>query len=272
MQPNYRNVFISGNKIAYAHADTDNGFSHNGRGIFDEKNPEAKKFFPRFKAEMENAMRARGIRQFSLLQPDLCAAFFTDDERGVLGFFFDGAEQFVCPYENIVDVFISDDGHMAPRRGGQYYVPASHFTFTVSFFIKTGTVASYSLVLDCGRSYDWIGTRKKEGRSHWLEESIDKATRANLQQIRAQILSLRALGTQISAGMISKPEIDLAELDRLATGSNERYEKNAAEVAAVQKAAKKKAVRRRVLAWVLGIGVPVCAIVVTMLILIYLVW
>lgn len=268
--PNYRNVFISGNKLDGYHADTDNGYSHAGKKIFDRKNREAKKFFPRFKSEMDNAMKAKGYTKTVMLQADLCAAFFTDSKRGVFGFFWDGAEQFVCPYENVIDVFLSDDAHMRTRTGrgqsGQTYVPASSMKLAVSFFTKAGTVETYTLALSCRRSYHYIGSRKKD--SHYLtiervNRELDSDTRTRMEQIRIEILSLRALAPQIQDGSIPVQELDIVALDKQAEGSKARYEKNKAEVTAIQQGI----VKRAIITKSLLIGVPIALWVILLIIL-----
>ncbi len=180
--PRYRTVFDSGRPLPYEHADLDNGYYYpNGYSgkVFTGANKEAPAFFERYDGEMYDAMGnyTKTVRP----QGDLCAMFFTDDARGVLGFFYDGAEQFVLPYENIIDVSVTNDepsmaydrapvvgvgmgvgggvGAMVGSQALPRIVPSTRYALNISYFKADGSTAVYTLKFGCVRMY-YIGNAK----------------------------------------------------------------------------------------------------------------
>ena len=121
----YRAVFNSGKELSFSKADEDHGIFEKDEyeeveqnGIFaksptkitvlDLDKETINAVFETNQKKMAEYLDSKGY-EWLMPHPFACVAFFIDDKNKTFGFWYDGAEQFVCPIENLIDIKISND-------------------------------------------------------------------------------------------------------------------------------------------------------------------
>lgn len=265
--PAYRDTFDSGERLGYEHADFDHGYYYEPKSKkrYVGPNKTSDSTFARLYGEHADALRAHDYTKTVQLQHDILASFFTDDRRGVIGFFWDGAEQFVCPYENIIDFSITNDGqsmgyeksHTVGVMVGSIagvgvgsqpvpdLVPATRYELSISYFTKDGTTNTYKLRLGCVRLYT-IGTAKKKPAlvQKQMTRVISAGTAKSLEEIRLEISGARA-----KAGKTPRVPVDTAACAEEVGRGKEQYKKNVEIVSELQRKAKKKRLIKNCIFW-----------------------
>ena len=213
---------------------------------------------------MDAALAERGYESY-LIQGDLLASFFTDEERKVCGLWFDGAERFVCPFENLVDLVIRNDGYAVdydrpPVRGGRRgrrglvgtllrgEGPSAPTKFEVSFVYVNaeGTRKHYDFTLITARMYQFFnGVIKKGDDADNAAELTAELTIEYLCALREKVREIRTVGAAIRSGNIAVPPLDVLGYVAPAEAAAEETEREVVALHAFVKEQKKKKLIRR---------------------------
>lgn len=176
--PKYRSVFVSQNELDRYHSDYDHGVILN---ISKRRYKKADELFDERKAEMENVLKSRNYTYVKAPQPDINVRFFVHEKIGICGFYFDGAEQFVLPVENIINASITEK-----------------YTLSISYFTSDGKTDIYNISFSIERLYfNYNEVAKSERIRQALKEELAKRTHEALNEIRNKIIFLKAIGEDI---------------------------------------------------------------------------
>lgn len=95
--PAYRGVFCRGEAILTNQPCIDHGYLPERKS----KTNMSDAYFARRKKAAEEGMRAAGATEIIFISPRATTAFFYDEERKAIGFYYGSAVQLVCPIENL---------------------------------------------------------------------------------------------------------------------------------------------------------------------------
>lgn len=223
----YRKVYDSKIKLnAGEQADYEHGYSE-----FDRKADD--NLFAARKIKHEKTMADKGYTKTIRPQHDLLVDFFTDDKNMTFGFFFDGAPQFVCPFENFVSFSVANDGPTTAYSKstvvgvgigkrpsiGVGSVPVSSirapliYDCTLTYFDENGSLCVYKIKFGCNRTYI-IHKKiiKTQNDFRLWEDSLSKMTGMKLNEISSYLEGIKEVGNQIKNGQISVKQVDYAGL------------------------------------------------------------
>lgn len=145
---------------------------------------------------------------FQMLQSDLLAWFFFDPVKKLFGFYFKGAEQFVCPIQNyfsisyksggrgirqgtpetqIGGIFGAETGFFITETPTFTYSEDTFFTFTLRYFNEFGKSMMYSYVLDSVRTYTIDMADGDAGIHYALQNAISKSTIEAFEKIKNKL-------------------------------------------------------------------------------------
>ena len=200
--PAYRNVFVSKNTLKATHSDYDHCVTDKSKKKFRS----TQNFFNERSAEFSKYIDAHGYDCVIFPQSELNCAFFVDEKQGICGFFYDGAEQFVLPIENIIDASITTEGISLGTTPRNYIL-------SISYFTADGLTDIYNIKFNCSRSYFYFEGRKTDlTKTNILINALADETRKNLNEIRNKLIALKARGENIHSGVIQVKDIDTDEL------------------------------------------------------------
>lgn len=167
----YREVFVTNDKLTYNQAEIDHGYPEGRK----RRNKESESIYNGKIEKMKNHLKEIGATNYIQLQNDLAGCFFEDTNNMVFGFYYNGAVQFLCPYENYINVHISNSGNEMTYdrqlilgagfgRGGINSIGVgsmpkpvlnkpNNYYLTLSYFDKEGKTKEYKMSLNCLRTY-----------------------------------------------------------------------------------------------------------------------
>lgn len=153
------------------------------------------------------------------VQHDCLLDFFIDERNSTIGFFFDGAEQFVCPFENFINASISNSGlhtgftntpvigvGVGNKRSslavgsmpfGQTRLPGMYY-FTISYFDEFGRIKEYAIKFSCLRTYQFYnGMVGSTGANYAFQDALSDSTNKMLTSIVSSLEGVKVIGKKI---------------------------------------------------------------------------
>lgn len=194
-----------------------------------------------------------------------CLCYFEDSRAKTFGFYFNGCEQFVCPFENLIDFRTTS----ASIGGTSLFQSNSKnpllSTLSVNYFDQQGNPREYRLELTSGHPYVYFDNKNIKMAETYLKAIAMRLT-GDLQKISSRLTGVKAAGALIQAGEAEVEAVDIesyqkrfAARSRQHAETNERIRKELAD----EKKAKKRARRIGCLVWI--------GVIVAVFILIYIV-
>ena len=104
-QVSYRTVFCVGGKKPTLQSSIDHGFIDKKRDV-----SMAESYFNRRMIAANKALDEAGATEKVFFKPTETTAWFYDEKRRAIGFYYEGRIQFVCPIENILSFNVYDGG------------------------------------------------------------------------------------------------------------------------------------------------------------------
>ncbi len=237
----YRQVFVSNKDLEFEQADYEHGVFE--KDSYDE-NPKKSKFFilqpsivrreeigmelatqifEENKKKAEEYLNSKGY-QYEFLQNDICAAFFYDTKQQTIGFYYCGAEQFVCPIENLVDFTYDMDERGVPGVSLELTAPAT-FDITVRYINQDETAGQFNLSLMSTRQYVFCQEKYKTSESQRIWIGVGAYTEGALDRIVTKIKVAQRNVDKIASGKIKVEELDLEALaQNVKTGEQQEAE------------------------------------------------
>lgn len=196
------------------------------------------------------------------IQHDIMVDFFVDDKNKTFGFFFDGAPQFLCPFENFAAFSVTSDGPstgftMAPMVGvgfgknpsiGVGSMPLGHtrsplrYDCSISYFDENGSLKHYKIAFDCNRMYIvYDGTVKSTDELFLWENVLSQNTNKNLNEVSSYLNGIKEAGNQIKNGNVVVGPINVATIsNEVKAGQDKKRATKTAYVTAVEASNKRK--------------------------------
>ena len=233
----FRKVFNSGIVLdSVDQADYENGYT---KGI---KKIEGKPFVEA-SSKHKRLIDKKGYSKTIMVQHDLLVEFFIDDKNKCFGFFFDGAPQFVCPFENFAAFSVTDNGlstsftkkpvigvgfgnnsslTVGSTVAGQIRHPMSYDCF-ISYFDDNGLLQNYKITFRCYRNYIIYNNtiRSREEALFW-NDLLSESTNKKLGEVSAYLNGIKEAGTQIKNGLIKVEPLDLTSLSEEVNAGQEQ--------------------------------------------------
>lgn len=226
-QIKYRKVFNSGSTLdTFKQGDYEHGFVEDKRATDTD-------VFKEYSEKHERLIRAKGYSKIIRVQFDVLCDFFIDDNNKTFGFFYDGAPQFICPFENFAAFSLGDSGLTRQYEKtnvvgvgfgknpsfGFGSVPTTHtglpstYDLNISYFDDKGILKNYKISFNCSRvyivyEYDIASDRKM----HDVQDMISQATNKKLNEIAAYLDGIKEAASQIKNGLIQVPSLDMNAL------------------------------------------------------------
>ena len=170
----FRKTFDSGIKLNSGNqADYEHGYS--GKRKIDGYS------FSANSSKHRELIDKKGYSKTVRIQHDVLVDFFVDEKTKTFGFFFDGAPQFVCPFESLASFAVTNSGvHTGYTRSpmvgvgigstmsvgvgsmplGQTRQPL-RYDLSISYFGEDGYLHDYKIAFGCNRMYiTYDGTAK----------------------------------------------------------------------------------------------------------------
>lgn len=228
----YRETFVSNNKLNLDQADIDNGYPKE-RKI---KNKNRKTIFEERIKNMKKHLEELGATSYLLLQDDLAGCFFENNNNKTFGFYFNGAVQFVCPYENYIKADLSNSGNNISYENdsafsafsggvlgvigiGKRVKPVLNkpllYSLVISYFNKEGEVKEYNVSLFCNRRYIILEENDTEKVKGFDEFNSDRTNKL-FNDIYRRLSICPVIAEKIHNEEIKVDEVDISDL-------NEKY-------------------------------------------------
>lgn len=165
---------------------------------------------------------------FFTLAPNVNFSFFIDEKNNAFGFYFDGCEQFVCPFENFIDIVISDSGYGArtirkPMLGigtdGSFAVGSTtenimsrpdFYYIAISYFDRNGNICIYKQSVSA--TYDYFLFRNENIDIY--KEIITPIIANALNELRAKLAAVKEKGKLIRQDKIVVSDLDITAYER----------------------------------------------------------
>ena len=225
----YRDVFNSYKKLNGKQAEYDNGYTQDRK----TKNTNSQEIYKSRMAKMEKVIKDVGATSHILLQNDLAGCFFQNEKEMFFGFYYAGAIQFLCPYENFNVSNITNSGvtmgynsQIIPSIGfdlgglnsvgfGSIPVPKlnkpTSYSLSISYFDTDGAVKEYKLILDCWRAYA-INQFKKVKEAVFFNDLVSDFTDARLKDIYNKLIAIPAVAEKIKNNEIIVNGINIQQI------------------------------------------------------------
>ena len=255
-QLEFRNTFDSGIKLDCSkQADYEHGFVDGKKKIKGYS-------FERFSSVHEEAKNKKSFTKTIRIQHDVLADFFVDDKNKTFGFFFDGAIQFLCPFENFAAFSVTNDG---PSTGftktpvvgvgigsnpsiGVGSMPLGHtrsplmYHCSISYFDTNGSLKDYKITFSCNRSYIvYNGTANSTEELFLWKNALSQNTNKNLNEISSYLNGIKEAGNQIKSGSVAVLPINTSSLsDNVKLGQDKKRETKSSYISALETSNKKK--------------------------------
>ena len=180
------------------------------------------------------------------VQRDILVDFFVDEKNKTFGFFFDGAPQFICPYENLAAFNLSNTGyHTGYTRSPVYGVGLGKnpsftagsmplgqtrqplmYNLSISYFDEKGSLKDFKLTFSCIREYILHdGTANSVDDLYTWENALSQMTNRNLNEIISYLSGIKEAGSILKQQGTVLDEIDTeAALSEATIGINKMKE------------------------------------------------
>ena len=274
-----RRVFVTGFPTNHNQVEIDNGY------IKDRETKKSKKgHLEERRSVAEKTLKEFGATEITFVQDYTATAFFYDKIKKVVGFYYAGRIQLVCPVESICEF----------RFGGGETKLVNNRTMLSGAMVGThgsfggfgGSIPTVSAVRDsqawCVLTYkdgDAISSFEMKfntynrlffnyeiyGTNNIMDFTISSTENLikNLNMIKISIDSLKGVGNNILNGTVKVEEVDYEQLEAKNEESAKEYEQYKQRVAEETKSDNKRALKRKlIIAGSLILGVVVAAVVV----------
>ena len=176
-------------------------------------------------------IKKKGYSKIIRIQHDVCVDFFIDEKNKTFGFFFDGAPQFLCPFENLAAVSISNSGLSTgytstpivgvgfgrnPSIGvgsmplSQTRLPHS-YDCSISYFDENGSLCDYKISFGCHRTYILYNDMVKNVDELYLWENLlSEETNKNLNDVSSCLQGIKEAGLLIKNGHQEVTNVNIA--------------------------------------------------------------
>ena len=223
----FRKTYDSGIKLdSSAQADYEHGYADGKKKI---KGHSIASALVRHKELVSKKSYTKTIR----IQHDILVDFFVDDKNKTFGFFFDGAPQFLCPFENFAAFSVTNDGPSTgftrtPMVGvgigknpsiSVGSMPLGHtrsplrYDCSISYFDENGALKDYKIAFSCNRMYIvYDGTAKSADELFIWENALSANTNKNLNEVSSYLNGIKEAGNQIKNGDIPVGPIDVTPI------------------------------------------------------------
>ena len=275
----YRKVFNSGRSLnTLNQGNLENGYVEGVKKIKTLDYPYTKK--------CEENLKNRKYSKTIKIQHDTAFYFFVDESNKTFGFYFDGAPQFICPFENLASFTGSntgiETGYVKATGVGVGFgknpsigvgsMPLAQtrsplrYDLSISYFDEKGTLKDYKLGISCSRGYIvYNGTVDSPDSLYLWENLLSQSTNKNLGEVSSYLNGIKEAANQIKSGAISVSQIDFDKANNEYKVANEeriafeRRLKNEAEAAA-KKRRKTGLIIFLVIASLVAVGIGTCSI------------
>ncbi len=215
-KPKFRDVFVSGTKLDYDQSGYEHGYVPNSK----RKIKNSDSIFEEKKNKLKEYMRKKGYTNVVFLQHDLCLCYFENSKNKTFGFYFNGAEQFVCPFENFIDVHITNDGYSMSYNKRTSVVglgfgdvssvsvgsmpqasldKPKYFTLTIVYFNKNGDHKEYKLDLTSNKLYYFLEHKKADDAVLFMD-CLSRITSRGLNDVSTKLMGIKGQRELIKAG------------------------------------------------------------------------
>ncbi len=275
----YRDVFVSSETFDQYQEGYEHGYSK--EPVCKVKDSE--NIFNRFESNAEQEMQMRGYKNIVRIGNEVCFYYFEDPENHSFGIWFNGAEQFVCPAENYVNMEFSNSGVSIDYTGRTDItgvgvgdvrsasfgsVPqarldkASSQSFTIVYRDKTGEMHEYKQTINTKQIYLLFEHNDPEAaRCMWNVNS--ELVENNLSKIFANLRNIQLCGERILAGEIEVSNIDLQKYTSDCEVAKRKNNEHRDTVDAAAAKLRRKTLWKRVLLYtMLGICVAIFGLMV----------
>ena len=223
----YRRAFKSKKELDFNQAEYDNGYSPDRK----TRNPNSESIFASRMKKMRNDLSKLGITDLTLLQGDLAACFFIDDKQCAFGFYYRGAIQFICPYENYIASDISNSGQRMTYRSqsifgvgigpngvnsigvGSMPQPVlnqpSLYYLSISYFDENGNVNEFKMSLHCSRLYTIRENKIHPEDALIFNDLLSDFADRSLKTIHSKLITIPAIAERIRNRGIIVHELDI---------------------------------------------------------------
>ena len=213
-------------------------------------------------ARHKELINKKGYTKIIRIQHDVCVDFFVDDKNKTFGFFFDGAPQFLCPFENFAAFSVTNDGPSTgftrtPMVGvgigenpsiGVGSMPLGHtrsplrYDCSISYFDENGALKDYKIAFSCNRMYIvYDGTANSTDELFLWENVLSANTNKNLNEVSSYLNGIKEAGTQIKNGNITVAPIEVASLaNEVKAGQDKKRNTKSSFNSAVEASKKRK--------------------------------
>ncbi len=248
----YRDVYVSDITLDPEQADIDHDYINNGKARKDKY--DVNQVFKDNLKRFENVTNVSQYSRVIYLQPDLLCYFFIDDNNKTLGFVFDDAEQFVCPFENFIDMNVTHTASGGLRgTSGETDLHA----IMISYYDKNGEANSYDIqVQSAVRVYIFNNILDKSPNVKAYCTQIRRATLNSIAEIQNALNLLKA--NLANKSLTNLPAIDvLTKNEAVKRGQKDKQ----ARIAKIEEetAILRKKKRRK---WIIIIAIVVIVIVI----------
>lgn len=218
----FRQVFDSGIKLnAGNQADYEHGYSG--------KRKIAGYDFTTNAARHKELIERRHYSKIVSVQHDVLVDFFIDENEKTFGFFFDGAPQFVCPFENLASFSISNSGYStgytsSPVVGvgigrnpsiGVGSMPLSQtrqplrYDLDISYFGEDGYLHDYKIAFGCNRMYiTYDKTVNSVDELYLWQNMLSQNTNKKLNEISTYLNGIKESAALLRSQDEKLPEIN----------------------------------------------------------------
>ena len=254
----YRYTYNSRGPLDPYQADKDHGYYQGVK----RKVKDSTEIFGYLNYQMKSLMNKIGADHTILLQGDMAACFFENSKEKFFGFYYAGNIQFLCPFENFINIHLSDSGEnpeykteFVPHIGfngsgissvGFATMPrptltkAEEYTVIVSYLDESENIAEFKFDIDCTRTY--VVYEDPNNYSVWAELQSEFAY-AKLNDIYARMKSYPVIAQKIANREIEVKELDVENLQSIikkAASNINKHESNIQNKINAAKARKKK--------------------------------
>ncbi len=191
-EPHYhlRPVFLSSYRIAHKYIDITHGYY----GNVEAKNPNANTIFSAFEMEAQVYFTGRSYETIRLI-PVAPLYLYVDRETATIGIVFDGVHQFVCPFENLVDCTILQEG--------------AEFKVDIAYRDLESTVRHYCFDFDYYFNYALLNEEVRTTEAlQRLRVEIKGIIRERLAAMKDKILVCKLDGEPYLSGRVAPPAFD----------------------------------------------------------------
>ena len=216
-----REIITTNAKVSLNHADIDNGYAEKRKIKLKPGN-----YLVERRAVVENTLKKVGATEIFFIHPNATIAYFYDNVKKVMGFYYDGQIQFVCPIENVVGFQFWEEGQRlsnctANAVGvGVGAIGGVGFGSVPTVAVEQGTTAEAILSYKAGGEVKelkldftvnnsfLLGVIKEAGDLENLWSSFMSMLTRNLSRLQNMILNLQVVANEILSGKCEVEQIN----------------------------------------------------------------